>query len=315
MKLIKSSVSILPQEPGVVGLFKHLEKVGRIAYSSQDKITDESYKKFNEMLFNRGHWAVFNSGTVYLKIPLTKEVEEDLIKLKNYKPYTRWIDVDNFCYLTTDYRVILKTKLSDFMIKYWSDPTDYHKLRITSHWICSRSTAFQLVRHRVMSFLMESQRYINYSREKFNGITFILPRWIYRVRENIGNTIDPLTKKDRKFILDLDEEELWNTLTTLDRTVASRDKFWKLCEEEYLYESTTDEGEKLKAEESRGCLCNDVKTELCMTGYLEDYLYEPSPDTPEKEGFFYLRCNKDAQEDIRILSEDLRKQFMDKGYL
>ena len=35
MKIVKSSVSILPQEPGVDGLMKHVEKLGRIAYLSE----------------------------------------------------------------------------------------------------------------------------------------------------------------------------------------------------------------------------------------------------------------------------------------
>ena len=32
MKLIDSSVDILEQEPGVIGLYKHIEKVGRVTY-------------------------------------------------------------------------------------------------------------------------------------------------------------------------------------------------------------------------------------------------------------------------------------------
>ena len=66
MKLIDSSVDILEQEPGVIGLYKHIEKVGRVTYKSEDKITDTSYINFINMLDKRGHWAPFDLGTVYL---------------------------------------------------------------------------------------------------------------------------------------------------------------------------------------------------------------------------------------------------------
>lgn len=163
---------------------------------------------------------------------------------------------------------------------------------------------------RVFSFLQESQRYINYGKERFGGeITYIIPQWIYRVREDIGNTVDPLTMLDRSYILKEDGQELIEDLTAWDRTVASRYRIWEEIEKEYIYETTTDEGEHLKPEEARGILCNDVKTELCMTGYLEDYVKTPDPDSKEKEGFFYLRCAEDAHPDIRVLAKDLREQF------
>ena len=77
--------------------------------------------------------------------------------------------------------------------------------------------------------------------------------------------------------------------------------------------TSTDEGEKLKPEEARGLLPNDIKTELCMTGYIEDFTYIPSEDTPEKAGFFSLRCAKDAHPDMQILANDLKQQFIDTG--
>ena len=49
---------------------------------------------------------------------------------------------------------------------------------ISVRFICSRAISHQLVRHRLSSFSQESQRYCNYSKEKFdNGITFIAPSW------------------------------------------------------------------------------------------------------------------------------------------
>jgi hypothetical protein len=50
-----------------------------------------------------------------------------------------------------------------------------------------------------------------------------------------------------------------------------------------------------------------------MTGYKEDWFYEPPTESPEKAGFFFLRCAPDAQPDIRVLAEDLKKQMIEKG--
>ena len=313
MKIEKSHVEILPQEPGVEGMLRLVEKVGRTAYKSEDRITDDSYKKFVDMLYNRGHWAVFNLATVYLIVPCnTVNVPNDLFA----KPYSAYVKTDivndNF-YITTNYRVICQLGLQEFMRKYWSEPTKNHYHRVVTHWTCSRSIGNELVRHRILNFLQESTRYCNYSKSKFGGeLTFILPQWIYRVRNEIASTVDPLTGEDRSSIRDLDGQELWSALCCLDRTVAARDKFWKSAEEEYLYETTNDEGEHLKAEEARDCLPLGLKTEICAAGFVEDWLYEPE-NTKEKAGFFFLRSASDAHPDIKVLSDDLRRQFKEQG--
>ena len=314
MKVIKSSVSILEQEPGIVGMKKHIERVGRVAYKSEDKITEDSYIRFLQMIYDRGHWAVFNLGTVYLVFP-GKSEKSTYSKLKSTHPFTRWTEKDGQVYMTTNYRVICQLGLEEFMEKYWSEPGDLHYHRGTAHFICNRSTSHQLVRHRSLCPLQESQRYCNYTKGKFGKeITFILPQWIYRVREDIANTIDPLTRAPRRYIMAYDGEMLWNELTVWDRTVAGRDDFWEACEKEYFAEMVTGDGEILKPEEARGVLCNDTKTEICMCGFLEDWYYTPSPDTKEKAGFFYLRCASDAQADIRVLACSLKEQFDEAGY-
>lgn len=314
MKVMKSSVSILPQEAGVIGLMKHVEKLGRIAYLSDDRITDDSYVKFNQMLYNRGHWAVFNSGTVYLDIPYNEYGDIINAVVEETSPYTKINIINNHCYLTTNLRVIYQQKLESWLNTFWCEPTEYHYHRVTSVWVCSRGIQMELVRHRVMSFIAESTRYVGYNKGRYGGeLTYILPQWIYKVRNNIGSSIDSLTGKDRKFILDLDGQDLWSILTAYDRTVASRDRLWRAIEDEYIYETTTDEGEKLRPEEARGCLCNDLKSVVGVTGYIEDFIREPIDESPEHEGFFHLRCAKDAHLDMQVLANDLKKQFIETG--
>ena len=84
---------------------------------------------------------------------------------------------------------------------------------------------------RAFSFLQESQRYVNYSKDRFGGeLTFILPQWIYRVREDIASTIDSQTGLSRSYIHDIDGQELWEDLTVWDRTIATFDRSWRNTE-------------------------------------------------------------------------------------
>jgi thymidylate synthase (FAD) len=199
------------------------------------------------------------------------------------------------------------------MEKYWCDPTEYHRKRVTAHFICSRATSHELVRHASLRPMQESTRYCNYSTSKFGSeITYILPQWIYNVRDEIGNTVDPLTNESRKWILELDGQDLWNTLTCYDRTVASRDNRLREAESEYLWEITTEESYRLRPEDARGGLPHDLKTELYMCGYIEDWCMRPK--TKERTGFFFLRSDQSAHPDVRVLSQALEEIFKEKGY-
>ena len=39
MKIIKPSFEIIEQNPGEIGLFQHIEKCGRVAWKSEERIT------------------------------------------------------------------------------------------------------------------------------------------------------------------------------------------------------------------------------------------------------------------------------------
>ena len=65
MKLIKPSFEILEQSLGEEGIYKQVEKVGRVCWKSESKITEDSYKKFVEMLKSKSHGAMLEHGTVF----------------------------------------------------------------------------------------------------------------------------------------------------------------------------------------------------------------------------------------------------------
>lgn len=271
MKIVKSSSSLLIQGPGISGLYKHLEIVGRISHRSE--FTGNS-KEFIEKLKKLGHWAVFDLGTVYLKIPVTKYFKFRRV-IKSPYTKTKWVGLS--IYITTNYRVILKNRLENDIEKFWCDPCKYHHLRVTSRFICSRNIANEIVRHRAFSFIQESTRYVNYSRLKYGaGLEFIEPEWM----KESSNT----APKERRL------------------------KVWENCESEYM----KDIEDGLVPGDARGGLSGDLKTELYMCGYLEDYYDEAEVGSTEKIGFFTLRSSKQCHPDLRKLSIDLDKQIREK---
>lgn len=78
MRLIKSSYEVWQQPTGLEGVYKQIERVGRVCYKSEDKITEDSAKPFVDRMIKSGHGAMLEHGTVYLRIPI-EEYE------KNYK--------------------------------------------------------------------------------------------------------------------------------------------------------------------------------------------------------------------------------------
>lgn len=106
MKFVDSSFEIIPQESGIDGLYKHVEKVARISYKSEDKITEDSAKRMVDTLIKNKHLACLEHGTIYLKFPL---VLASLSTKYHTNPYSRISKKsDNYIYVTTNWRVIIE---------------------------------------------------------------------------------------------------------------------------------------------------------------------------------------------------------------
>ena len=287
MKLIESHYKIIPQESGLDGIYKMCEIAGRTAYKSEDRITEGSAKKFVEALMKLKHGAVLEHGTIYLIIPYDVSAcgRAPFYKYaKNH--YSKVVHGDtmdiNHVYITTNLRVLMENDWMDDL-QYLCEPTEYHERRITAKFICSRSIAQEITRHRVFSFLMESQRYVAYNKDKFGGeITYIIPDWV-KLRMN-----------------DLSQSDFDQCV---DNCVLTWLESLRNSESNYMY--LVEEG--LKAEEARSVLPNDCKTELVMTGFISDW-----------EHFFDLRAldkTGKAHPDIKALACPLRAEFILNNYI
>ena len=233
MRLVNPSVEIKEQELGLNGVYKQIEWAGRHCYKSLDKITDNSYKQFYNRMKRLGHLSVLEHGSIYLKINILKNPVKALFYALNKfsKIKVRGLNA----YVSSNLRVIEEGNRSKDT-KYICKPTKYHDKRYTFRIITSRVISQQFMRHRVMSFSQESQRYCNYSKGKFNSeLQFINPIWY----------------------ADCSSEAIALYETHMEHT-------------EKTYFSLIKEG--LPAEDARDVLNNGVKTEFIYTGFKSDFM-------------------------------------------
>lgn len=226
MKTLKPSVEFIEND----NVFKKIELVGRISYKSEDKITEDSAKKFVKMLEEKGHGAPLEHGIIYLVLNLSNPFKRKFVEFFESNPYSTVVISDNHAYITTNYRVVFENKLFEVM-DWLSTRTELHVQMFTFKFICSRAIANEFVRHRKFSFMQESTRYCNYSKDKFNNeITCIEP-----------------------------------TLLTEDNY-----RIWKEAMEN-AEKSYMDLVKNEAPQIARGVLPLDLKTELVMTGSLKDW--------------------------------------------
>lgn len=240
MKLIKPSFEIWEQPSGLEGIYKQIERCGRVCYKSEDKITEDSAKPFVGRIINSGHTSVLEHGTVYLDVPYNpfSNTAQPNMKYRSNKYSIVHNDMStniDCAAITTNMRVLVENNWLDDL-KYLCEPIDLHEKRITVHFVCDRGILAEFTRHRTFSFSAESTRYCNYSKDKFgNEITFIEPCW---------PTTEPMRDGFSEF-----------------RTALAE------AENHYLF--LIENG--WKPQQARAILPNALKTELVMTGFVSDW--------------------------------------------
>lgn len=285
MKLIKPSFEIWEQEPSLEGVFKQIERAGRVCYKSEDKIAEGTAKAFVDRMIASGHGAMLEHGTVYLEIP---DYGVSRLKFEKYmrNPYSTSIssDVDS-SYITTNLRVLVENGwLND--LEYQCEPTEYHEKRITVKFVCDRGVSHEFVRHRVFSFAQESTRYCNYSKDKFNNcVTYILPNWCTNV--NIEDY-----ERNPKLMYNANGALTDNEINFLCGLYDTETRYLRLLENGWT------------PQQARAVLPNSLKTELVMTGTIKQW-----------GGFFKLRDAGSAHPQAYELAHPLHEEFIKRGYV
>lgn len=79
MKIIEPSYEFL-QEINAMEMLRNLERIGRICYKSEGKITDTSYVKFLSNLIANGHESVIEHEKVSVKIICDRGVSHEIVR-------------------------------------------------------------------------------------------------------------------------------------------------------------------------------------------------------------------------------------------
>lgn len=294
MKLINQNFEILEQKDfSIKGIKQFIERCGRVCYKSEDRITDDSYEKFVNMLESRGHDRPLEFGTVHLKMPWNT--------FNNFAGFcvskgfwdSCWIKYnidreseDKMVYITTNYRYYKKLGTLKPLYGYidieeffTEEDNKFYPKRYTVHFITSRGIMDEFRTHVGLSHLAESTRYCNYSKDKFNNqITFIKPSWI---------TLDKEITSINELCLRSGQYDIGNPNL---RYLAS------LVEANYTYILLLNKG--WTPQQAREILPLAVKSELISCGFEDVW-----------SNFFYRRCAKDAHPMAREIATSVQNKF------
>ena len=301
MKLIKPYFEIIKQQPNEIGMLKHIETCGRVAWKSEERTTEDSYIKFVDMLKGVNHGSVLEHGTVYLQI--NNSYNDYNSKASKYK-FNKYSKLNNELsqdariirnYITTNYRVLIENNWLDDL-KYQCEPTKFHEKRVTVKFYTQIAITREGNRHRVNSVTESSTRYCNYSKNKFGSeLTINLP----------DNVTDELLSKANKYssIIAIPNDE-YGTLYEKE-TYQWLDIDWWLwanaCSE-LAYMKLIEKG--WTAQQARTILPLDTNTEVVYTAFVSDWKH-----------FFELRTAKGAHIDIRNLAIPLQEEFIKLGLI
>ena len=293
MKLINQSFEILEQKDFTLkGIKQFIERCGRVCYKSEDKITDNSYEKFVDMLEKRDHARPLEFGTVHLKmgyVEFSTIIRAILIKRNKWNNI--WIKynfnpIEHCLNITTNYRYYLEIKKIlkdafniDMDVYLTEEDNEYYPKRYTVYFITSRGIMDEFRTHVGLSHLAESTRYCNYSKNKFNNVvTFVIPNWCKSLVEGSIQEYSP-------FEINTDEAIFMNSIQNAQNSYLS-----------LLKEGWT-------PQQARDVLPLSIKSELISCGFEDAW-----------SNFLYRRCDNAAHPMARELAYDLKEEFIKRGY-
>ena len=290
MKVIEPKVEIWEQPKGIEGIYKQIERAGRVCYKSEDHTTEDSAKPFVERLVVSKHYAMLEHGTVYLNVPFNDK-KNGALRLGNIltlNEHTMSVYGKSSAFFATNMRVLVEHGLWDIAKYFISDfsfpEEDIAPLRrVTVHFTTQIAVSREANRHRVNSMAEQSTRFCNYSKYKFGGeIAINKPSWIEKDNFVHSLSYDPMNM--------LDPVEVW----------WSANAYAEACYMRLLQLGW-------KPEQARTILPLDTNTELVHTAFVSDWMH-----------FFDLRAlskTGKAHPDMIAVAKPLYEEFKKRGYI
>ena len=295
MKFLQPSFEIWQQEAGIDGIYRMIERAGRVCYKSENHVDNQSARPFVERLITSKHTAMLEHGTVYLVTDQAKLAERYI-----QNPFSVVHTFNTKNYITTNLRVLVEQGwMDDLQYLYKQQPQ--HEQRITVHFTTQVSITREFNRHRSHSMAEQSTRYCNYSKDKFGGeININVPEWItnrekFSAIEQVGNFNMQFINYCRS-IADSNGNTNW---TDFDAWLFAN------LAAEFSYMQLIALGRK--PQEARAVLPLDVNTELIHTAFLHDWQH-----------FFNLRAlgtTGAPHPDAKAIAQPLYEVFKQNGWL
>lgn len=296
MKIEKPAFEIWLQEPGLNGVYRQIERAGRVCYKSEAHRSEDSARPFVERMIKSDHTAMLEHGTVCLILPEAQANGRAAAEKYLHNRFSHVNIADGNAYVTTNLRVLAENKWMDDLA-HLTEPDKHHEPRITVHFTTQIGTTREFNRHRANSMAEQSTRYCNYAKDKFGSeITVNMPQWMekdlslnpFPTGEGLGEGLSSLFQK----VMD-------GTATDMENWM-----FANLAAEK-AYMNLTAAGRK--PQEARAVLPLDTNTELVHTAFVSDWKH-----------FFDLRAlgtTGAPHPDAKVLAEPLMAEFRRMGLI
>ena len=281
--------------PGADGVYRQVERCGRVCYKSENHQTADSARPFVERMIASKHTAMLEHATIYL----TLDEHDNRVAFYRQNRFTHVNMVNGKAYVTTNLRVLVENDRMDDL-KELCEPTAHHERRVTVHFTTQVAITREFNRHRVNSMAEQSTRYCNYSKEKFGAeITINLPQWVKDLPDGAWTS----TIKEGTVSLDDDAFLALTKKVVAGEADAADNWLFANLAAERAYLNLTALGRK--PQEARVVLPLDTNTELVHTAFLSDWKH-----------FFDLRAlgttgapHPDAKAVALPLYEEMKKLY------
>ena len=286
------------QEPGIDGIYRQVERAGRVCYKSEDHCTAESARPFVERMIRSDHTAMLEHATVYLlyRDGETASAEQggdaagEAWQRYERNKFSKVSTVDGCHYVTTNLRVLAENQwLAD--LDHLTEPLAHHERRVTVHFTTQIATTREFNRHRANSMAEQSTRYCNYSKDKFgNEISINIPEWVRALSVEEPAQINFLELAKKVTEGQADDYENW-----LFANLAAERAYMNLI------------ALGRKPQEARAILPLDTNTELIHTAFVSDWKH-----------FFDLRAQGTTgapHPDAKVLALPLYDEFWRLGLI
>lgn len=286
------------QEPGIDGIYRQVERAGRVCYKSEDHCTAESARPFVERMIKSQHTAMLEHATVYLlyrdgetaSAEQGGDVTGEAWQRYERNKFSKVTTVGGCHYVTTNLRVLAENQwLAD--LDHLTEPLAHHERRVTVHFTTQIATTREFNRHRANSMAEQSTRYCNYSKDKFgNEISINIPEWVRALSVEEPAQIDFLELAKKVTEGQADDYENW-----LFANLAAERAYMNLI------------ALGRKPQEARAILPLDTNTELIHTAFVSDWKH-----------FFDLRAKGTTgapHPDAKVLALPLYEEFCRLGLI